>query len=898
MFTTLQCCLMAFTVSRAVSSALYSIDSFYLDWWGATGFSALAFLSWLYFSYTFPVPRYPRERRVVLTLAVTFTLVLFVWMGWVTFANPAHLLNPLTSEGLPVGGNLATYVPDEFLYRFVEVDDFGWTTHNMYSAWVILLNIWVFGLWLRKALRDFQPVRNGLDWRAVFQTLYRPPSREALISRDWALLTLVVLLPSAASFLEPAAALPAGSFTVCYLIVLFVIFVGYLHYAPEETSFLVRLVGSSLLTTLLIMGLVSSAALRDRQEMYHQIQLAQLNYIQLAITDGNTSIAPAGDIMYVAARQPDGLFSDHYDMLFSRSQIFTAAALAAWDGRLRQGLEQGDLRFQVAAVREMPWLGFNGVAELMKDPARISSVALPESTMMFRGVSFQPAAQVIRYSFMLNGKRYEVGFNYLDYRQELKNTALPWAASMLIAAFLMIVIFTIFFRIIVVNPLVLLSESITRVDKGDLSVYVPVNGQDEIGKLSGAFNRMVVSLSVSKENLESMSRTLKRQVAERTRDLTSIYEITVLVNQSHVTDELLWVSLQQIAASIRADAGMILLPNLSGDQFYLPASYKLPDNLVKLLPAARLWNSFQEQPQTRVFHNLSTNSLQTEFFPSVQNFPFTSLVGIPIHLGQEKVGFLVLFGLQPDFFKSEDIELLEAVARQLSLAIENIHLRERIAASAVLDERQRLARDLHDSVTQLLYSQVLFADAATKAMRSGQSEKIQHYLSRLSESARNALREMRLLLYRLIPFALSQLGLAGALQRRLELVEQRAGMETHFVYNLSIPLSTDTEEGLYFIAEEALNNVVKHAGANTVWLRIHLVDGYIEMKIKDDGIGFTNDGVSSGLGLGNMQERATSLGGNLAIESVKSGGTQLRVRLPYSIQNIFKADLEEISHAK
>ena len=272
------------------------------------------------------------------------------------------------------------------------------------------------------------------------------------------------------------------------------------------------------------------------------------------------------------------------------------------------------------------------------------------------------------------------------------------------------------------------------------------------------------------------------------------------------------------------------------------------------------------------------------------------LVSIPILIDQEHLGLLILFGVTPHFFSVDDVELLEAAARQLSLAIKNIHLREQVALSAAQEERQRLARDLHDSVTQLLYSQVLFSEAAAKSIRSGQDEKTQHYLLRLGDSARNALREMRLLLYRLLPYDLSQLGLAGSLQRRLELVEQRAGMQTHFSCNLLWPLLPNFEQTLYSIAEEALNNVIKHAAANSVWVDIIQRDEAVELRVTDDGSGFDPNSVSAGLGLRNMRERTALLGGSFTIETLSVGGTLLTVRLPRPFQPPLNPGSEENIH--
>jgi len=231
--------------------------------------------------------------------------------------------------------------------------------------------------------------------------------------------------------------------------------------------------------------------------------------------------------------------------------------------------------------------------------------------------------------------------------------------------------------------------------------------------------------------------------------------------------------------------------------------------------------------------------------------------------------------------------LLEAIAKQLGIAIENARLREYAAAAVLWEERQRLARDLHDSVTQILYSQTLFADAATKSLDVGQTERVYHYLDRLAEGARRALREMRLMIYRLRPSMLEQEGLLGALRRRLELVEERASVQTELIYEvLPSALPAEIEQTLYHIAEEALNNALKHADATEVQVVLTYIGNatgkHIVLRVVDNGCGFDRDQVSAGLGLQSLHERAESLAGTLTVTSQPGKGTRVVAHLPFT----------------
>ncbi len=200
---------------------------------------------------------------------------------------------------------------------------------------------------------------------------------------------------------------------------------------------------------------------------------------------------------------------------------------------------------------------------------------------------------------------------------------------------------------------------------------------------------------------------------------------------------------------------------------------------------------------------------------------------------------------------------------------------------AALEERQRLARDLHDSVTQSLYSLTLLAEAARRWAAAGHLEQVETHLGRLGETAQQSLKEMRLLVYELRPAALEKDGLLGALQRRLDAVERRAGVDGRLRVEGSGDIPPHLEEALYRIAQEALNNALKHAGANKVTIRLHTAVDHITLEVSDNGRGFAPEQVGSGgLGLVSIQERADRLGGHLSLTSQPGSGTAVRVDVP------------------
>jgi signal transduction histidine kinase len=232
-------------------------------------------------------------------------------------------------------------------------------------------------------------------------------------------------------------------------------------------------------------------------------------------------------------------------------------------------------------------------------------------------------------------------------------------------------------------------------------------------------------------------------------------------------------------------------------------------------------------------------------------------------------------------FDESDIHLLQTFAASMSIALENARLYEQARKLAVLEERQRLGRELHDSVTQSLYGISLYAQAAVGNLNTGEIAQAAQYLDDIQNTSQESLADMRLLIYELRPPVLDREGLISALRHRLISVEDRAGIKSSIQTNLVDRLSSDIEEGLYQIAREALNNIIKHARAKNVLIRVKRESETVSMEISDDGVGFDPElACREGcLGLTNMQERARSQGWKFYIESIPGNGTVIKVEI-------------------
>lgn len=274
---------------------------------------------------------------------------------------------------------------------------------------------------------------------------------------------------------------------------------------------------------------------------------------------------------------------------------------------------------------------------------------------------------------------------------------------------------------------------------------------------------------------------------------------------------------------------------------------------------------------------------------SFGDFEWDSFVSVPLLSHGRTIGVLNGF-YRPGHDPAEaDTAFIGSMADQAAIAVQNARLIAESKGRAALDERYRLARDLHDSACQELFSLTLELRAATKALDRGRltEDRVRHRLAVLENLAYTALGDLRGLVFELHPALLHGEGLAGALRREAQAVAARESLDVRVTApGERLALSTEVELELYRLGKEALHNAVKHAGAQRVDITLAedpAGSRRLVMTISDDGTGFDADGRSAGLGLVSMRERAERVGGQLRVESLPGAGTTIRALVPEAL---------------
>jgi PAS domain S-box-containing protein len=394
--------------------------------------------------------------------------------------------------------------------------------------------------------------------------------------------------------------------------------------------------------------------------------------------------------------------------------------------------------------------------------------------------------------------------------------------------------------------------------------------------------------------LKQTQEMLEKRVTERAHELAVLHEIVAVVSRSLDLKEILDAAVSKAMEVMQMEVGTAYyLQDMEG-----------PDDEKLLVLAARhgLSAEFSERVGSRRLRGTAIKvaaEAQQPVVWSVDLYPdarvkqaleiegVRQVINVPLFAKDRLVGAFNLGNRRERPITPEEMSLLSSIGRQIAIAVENARLYDQAEQSAAIAERHRLSRELHDSVTQSLYSVTMYAEAAARLLATGDTTTAAEHLRELRDTAQEALREMRLLIFELRPPVLAKIGLAAALQARLDSVEMRGGMQTEMHIDGEQErrqLSRAAEEELYHIAQEALNNILKHANAQHVWVYLCFSNVETTLAIRDDGVGFapTVGGNGGGLGLASLKERAEKIGASLNIESMPGAGTAIRVVVPAS----------------
>ncbi|HET9496338.1 MAG TPA: GAF domain-containing protein [Chloroflexia bacterium] len=394
------------------------------------------------------------------------------------------------------------------------------------------------------------------------------------------------------------------------------------------------------------------------------------------------------------------------------------------------------------------------------------------------------------------------------------------------------------------------------------------------------------------------------EIRRRNRELTALYALASATSEPLSAKSVLKRALRQVLKALDLEVGWVFLLTSDG-KGELAASYGLAHGGGSFgFPACECGAALRENRPVLVKsagdHCPARRALRKQ-----EGGPCTCHATVPLVARGRTLGVLSVASADPQHFRQAEMDLLKSVGQQMGVALENARLWDELREKEQLrgellarsiraqeDERQRIARELHDATGQSLNALVFGLNAASTAL--GQSpEATAPLLERLRVSASDTVRELQGIIYDLRPSLLDDLGLVPALRWYADERLQSRGVDvTIEMSGEATRLPSEVETALFRIAQEAVTNIGKHADARHVRIALQVEAGQVVMTVEDDGVGFTPASVLSprersaegGFGLLGMQERTVLLGGTLSVSSAPGKGTRLHATIPFRPQ--------------
>jgi two-component system NarL family sensor kinase len=370
------------------------------------------------------------------------------------------------------------------------------------------------------------------------------------------------------------------------------------------------------------------------------------------------------------------------------------------------------------------------------------------------------------------------------------------------------------------------------------------------------------------------------------RELQIVNEIAQALNRTVDLHAALHTTLARVAALLHLHAGWVWLFNEQTGQPFLAAAQNLPPALADTPSRMEGWcwclESFRDGDMADAANiNVITCSRLKNLVDGTDGLRYHA--SIPLLAHGRKLGVLNVASVDWCGLSADDLRLLYTVGDMLGIAIERARLFQASAELGAATERNRLAREMHDTLAQGLSAITLQLETADALLDgTGDPPRVQAIVREAIVLARRTLDEARRSVLDLRAAPLEGRTLAAAVEEAARAAAARTGSRARFRFvGEHQPLPAAVEAGLYRVAQEALANVERHAGARTLWVKLLATPQRVELVVKDDGRGFDPDQVSQGrYGLLGMQERVRLLGGELSLASAPGQGTQVYARVP------------------
>jgi two-component system, NarL family, nitrate/nitrite sensor histidine kinase NarX len=448
-----------------------------------------------------------------------------------------------------------------------------------------------------------------------------------------------------------------------------------------------------------------------------------------------------------------------------------------------------------------------------------------------------------------------------------------------IVGIVMIVLYMMVHRTII-SPVGKLKEVAIAVSDGDYDTRSTLKTGDELEVFGKTLNQMVA-------NLRKSQHSLQEGIKQRTQELETISEIAFIISKAGALDDVLAEALSKVLSISNATGGIVHL--FEENNTRIVANQGLSPNITSCFK--EIYRVAEVPPEKSILVRDIEKGVCKTIFPDQEckyeegcqalAAGYTRLASILLKSRSRLLGTMILFSKEKESFSPESMQLFKSIGNQLGVAIENANYHQHIEEIAVLEERARISRELHDSLAQTLGWLSIKTEMLEEDLQLGKIEESKTEMKTIRRVTRDACYDVRESIDGLRTRPTGDLALTAAAW--IAEFRQRSGLRTNFHTNEEkILLSPRVETELLRILQEALTNVRKHAKAKTVQINLNKEGNFIKLRVKDDGQGFDYklEQSKKHFGLRIMRERAEKLGGSLHVKSEIEQGTRITAILP------------------
>jgi two-component system nitrate/nitrite sensor histidine kinase NarX len=441
--------------------------------------------------------------------------------------------------------------------------------------------------------------------------------------------------------------------------------------------------------------------------------------------------------------------------------------------------------------------------------------------------------------------------------------------------------------LVVLSPVALLQQALSRIRQGDLRTRLEVQSNDEFGQLTEGFNLMARAMQISHADLESKVREKTASIEIKNQRLAALYEVSAQASEASNLEVLAQGFVRQVRSVSGADAAVVRWSDEGNERYVILATDGLPSTMVDEEQCLQAGSCFCGQPQRKPAARVIPIVPSTPMFlPHCHEAGYQTLVALPVQVHQRVLGELNLFFRSPVELTPDMRELLEAMVRHLASSMEGLRAAALEREAAVAEERGMLARELHDSIAQSLAFLKIQTQLLRDAVAKGNIAARERSMAELDVGVRECYADVRELLVHFRTRTSAE-DIEAALRTTLSKFEHQTGMATQLtMQGHGLPLAPDVQVQALHIVQEALSNVRKHAQASRVQLRAYRHPHW-RIEVQDDGVGFdaTDHPMPDSLhvGLGIMRERALGIGARVHLQSAPGEGTTVTIELAPSV---------------